>query len=156
MLDKEITQASKLNKSKLYSFHDRTVHVRGGIYRGPSLCILHKMTILPLTQIVTTLFNYKSKVVFFLSSFHSSAFGLQSSRCLRILDLVNSYSVSFSNSRMSSEVKSLSSLGFSFFFVAKTNSLQRRQTSSCKIIFSSSLCLFSCRQTLLWKSQFQL
>ena len=29
------------HKPKLYPFHDRTVHVRGDIYRGPSLRILH-------------------------------------------------------------------------------------------------------------------
>jgi len=66
MLGKTITQASKFeHKTKLHSFHDHTVHVRGGIYRDPSLRILHKMTILPVTPIVTTLFNYKGEVVFF-------------------------------------------------------------------------------------------
>jgi hypothetical protein len=36
-LGKEITQASKFeHKAKLYSFYDRTVHVRGGIYRAPT------------------------------------------------------------------------------------------------------------------------
>jgi hypothetical protein len=44
---------------------------------------------------------------------------------------------------MSSKVKSLSSLGFiSFFFLAKTNSLQRRETSSCEVKFSSSFRFF--------------
>ena len=42
VLGKKITQASKFeHKSKLYSFRDRTVHVRGGIYRGPNLRILY-------------------------------------------------------------------------------------------------------------------
>jgi hypothetical protein len=48
MLGEEITQASKSeHRSKLYSFLPRTVYIRGGIYRGPSLLTLHKMTILP-------------------------------------------------------------------------------------------------------------
>ena len=66
MLGKEVTQASKFeHKLKLYSFHNHTIYVKGGIYRGPSLRTLHKMTILLLTQIVTTLLNYKGEVVLF-------------------------------------------------------------------------------------------
>ena len=81
MLGKEVTQASKSkHKLKLYSFHNCTIHVRGGIYRGPSLRALHKMIILPPTQIVTTLFNYKDEVVFF--PFESSFFNFCTSTSL--------------------------------------------------------------------------
>ena len=97
LLGKIFTQASKSEyKTKLYSFYDRTIYVRDGIYRGPSLRTLHKMTILPLIQIITTLFNYKGEVVFF--SFRAFILQLLVINLLDVfvfLDLVDFLSVFF-------------------------------------------------------------
>ena len=67
MLGKTITQSSILSISvKLYSFHDRTVHVRGGIYRGPSLRNLYTNDYYTPLLISATPLNYRGEVVLLL------------------------------------------------------------------------------------------
>jgi hypothetical protein len=61
----------------------------------------------------------------------------------------------FSNSRMSSEVKSLSSLGFSSFWQRQILFSEDKLLPT-KLNFHLRSASFSYRQTLLWKSQFQL
>ena len=92
---------------------------------------------------------FLSKLSFF--SFWSSTFLMSS-----YLGLSRFLLRFFSNSRMSSEVKSLSSLDFVSFFLAKTSSLQQRLFLLAKSNFHIRSASFPCMQTLLWKSLFQL
>ena len=83
MLGETITQTSNLNTSaKWYSFPRTLVHVRGGIYRGPSLHNLCTNDYFAPLLFNTTPLNYRGEVVFLLfeTSFFMSS--CQSSKLL--------------------------------------------------------------------------
>ena len=71
-----ITQASNLNTNiKLYSFHDRIVHLERVFIEVLAFTIYIQMTIISLSLIITTSLNYRGKVAFslFETSFFTSS-----------------------------------------------------------------------------------
>ena len=124
MLGETITQASNLNtNTKLYSFHDRTIHIRGGIYRGPSLRNLYTNDhYTPLSNQYNPFELQGRSCLFTLGNYilHAILFDHQSCfdhGCLRNLQLESSLVESFWP-HVLSEVKSLSSLLMYFTFSA--------------------------------------